>query len=135
MEAGHEVDELVATMVMGEPRPTEVPTDALERMLVFSPCRSEGKNWICLADYENADVSVWEAIHFSVDIKAAWTVVEKFTEERDVLLEYYNLPIGNQWRFMIGMGLFAAFADTAPHAICLAALEAAGFDHTEVVNE
>lgn len=63
---------------------------------------------------------------YSTDISAAWEVVEKFKavtrlEKRfndDTTKWFCELSLG------IGEGCCTAYAETAPHAICLAALEA-----------
>lgn len=68
---------------------------------------------------------------YSTDISAAWEVVEKLGEK----FEQFDLQFGwNTGRFVCGFGSFGTsrFESTptefAPHAICLAALRAVGYD-------
>lgn len=67
---------------------------------------------------------------YSTDIAAAWEVVEKLAENGK-LLELYagGGPKGASWTATFFDGSSGnEYADTAPHAICLAALKAVGVD-------
>jgi len=48
IEAGEELDRLVAEEVMGEPMPEFTPEDALDLELAGSPVKSPKGNWVCL---------------------------------------------------------------------------------------
>lgn len=88
-----------------------------------------------------ADRAAWKNEHgnsakvpcFSTDIAAAWQVVEKMQEglEWQFMLEAHS----GEWLAYVTPHIssprynsqqFEAIADTAPHAICLVALEALG---------
>ena len=81
MEAGEQLDCLVAEEVMGEPKPSRwTPRNALNLQLAGNPAMSKGENWVCLCKYEEGDIPVWYPLPFSTDISAAWQVVEKMFE-------------------------------------------------------
>ena len=104
MNAGRELDALVAEKVMGW---TNV-------------------RFIChgLSLRGEVDGEPSEKVPFySVDIDAAWDVVEKIGTS--FTLERYN-----RWYVEFG-DRYSAAADTAPHAICLAALKAVGVEVPE----
>lgn len=81
-------------------------------------------------------VAIWEMPYYSRDIAAAWEVVEKIIEL------YPDLPFGVEYSFCgtsEGYKWYAELnpepdfgpkymADTAPKAICLAALKAVGVE-------
>lgn len=68
--------------------------------------------------------------HYSTDIAAAWEVVEKLCDESIPENEQYSVVVSPYWcefEHRIYQGepdAFHAYADTAPLAICLAALKA-----------
>lgn len=109
------IDSLVANRVMGLPSVREV---------------DDAYAWAYGGGYPVPD--------YSTDIAAAWGVVENFDGEVTLYGpsasyaggEYRNRPAA--WRCEIdpdGEGLLTpTFADTAPLAICLAALKAKGVD-------
>jgi len=80
MEPGKYLDRMVAQEVMDEKQPQSTPQNALDRMLVNNPIRSEKGNWVCLCDYEHGDIPEWHPLNFSTDISAAWQVVERMEE-------------------------------------------------------
>lgn len=59
--------------------------------------------------------------HYSRDISAAWEVVEKI-KDKDFSLEYYK--VNGDWGCQFSDVNNRVHCDTAPHAICLAALKA-----------
>lgn len=66
--------------------------------------------------------------YYSTDIAAAWQVVEKLAK-KEILFVIDNLMPGKSFRVTahnIKRTEFFAYAETAPHAICLAALKAVG---------
>lgn len=122
MEAGRELNAEVAIKVMGYRLATEAEP-----------------YWNSLAVWIAPDGERWEGIpHYSTDIAAAWQVVEKLNLSvmRDdgggwAAAVLYGVPyIEEDWGRggYIDCGLHdGAYADTAPLAICRAALAAA--DH------
>lgn len=108
MKPGRELDALVAEKVMGYP--------------------GDGNVWYVTGDYANPD-SIPE---YSTDIAAAWEVVEKMKHSSwsfsirssDDCEAEFSLNDGKflQNADTVGMGR----GDTAPYAICLAALKAVG---------
>ncbi len=143
MEAGRELDALIAEKVMGwrwfrflnkcyliPPRNTETGFDPAH---VLSHWDGEGKEgtpdleWTTLSSYPN-----FRLRHYSTDIAAAWEVVEKvqangWTFHVDDV--GFNNGIEGKWRVLLteaetGDKHVFADGDTAPHAICLAALKA-----------
>ncbi len=80
MEAGDELDKLVAVEVMGEPMPEFTPENALDLQLAGNPVKSPKGNWLCLCRYDEGDIATWRPVPFSTDISAAWPVVKKMFE-------------------------------------------------------
>lgn len=67
----------------------------------------------------------WSLPHYSEDIAAAWAVVEKLLP-RIISLRWCDDWEINEYLPDKKETVFLAEADTAPHAICLAALKAVG---------
>ncbi|GAB7387388.1 hypothetical protein BSNK01_12240 [Bacillaceae bacterium] len=116
MEAGRELDALVAEKVMGW----------TYRKL---PTLDEGA-WVI----EEKEPVIWESRWKpSIRIKDAWLVVEKMIDSGfDLHLDadwkngvYYYCEFSN---LIGGLGVFGHEAETAPLAICLAALKAVGVE-------
>lgn len=106
MKAGRELDALVAEKVMGL-----MMIDGKEKY----PCDSSSKGYI-LTDPEP----------YSTDIAAAWLVVEKL---RDTLHVNWDIcSDSTSWWAKIGNLETLKAADSAPLAICLAALKAVGME-------
>ena len=100
MEAGPEMDALVAERVMG-----------------WTAERKPGLPHLWLPP--GHFISGWSP---STDISAAWQVVEKMLEKHEAFhLEY--IP-DKQWYAMFWFATYFTSADTAPLAICRAALKA-----------
>lgn len=140
MKPGRSLDALVAEKVTGSKPRT-----------ISGATKDKGESWAVIQDamngpfYTDNDVRDWiesvqgyELMHihyypkYSTDIAAAWQVVEKLGSEKFMfdLKRRYSI---------CGWGWDAEFADynwkeyeadgvTAPHAICLAALKAVGWD-------
>lgn len=113
MEPGREMDALVAKKVMGLDRPG----------LTDDGCPTCGYFWLAEGSYRG----------YSTDIASAWQVVEKLYENYIVNIKGTNTGNkGSTWKGIFyvsvtGKGVsVTAQSDTAPHAICLAALEAVG---------
>jgi len=123
MEAGEELDRLVATEVMGEPIPAPAPDDSLRLQLAGSPPESPRGNWVCLCRYSEGDIPIWHPLPFSTNISAAWLVVEKvIAEYGDFIIDYDNSYEGGPWSASVDKLRVAALAKTAPEAICKTAL-------------
>lgn len=107
LEAGRELDALVAEKVMGW-------TVALEDR---GPCRV----W---RPHENSAERSQPIPPYSTSIEAAWEVVEKMRQRE------FGFSLNDAWIawFLAAPNEYQADADTAPHAICLAALKAVGVD-------
>ena len=99
MEAGRELDTLVAEKVMG--------LNVDRSMMHNGP-------------------SYFDPPAYSTDIAAAWLVVEKLRETHDVELRGYQPYEPNNWQVVVDSEFYTE--GTAPHAICLAALKAVGAD-------
>jgi hypothetical protein len=113
MKPGRELDLLVAEKVMGLTK-----TD----YLVFDK-DSNIVGDIC--DFPKS---------YSTDISAAWEVVEKMKEEwgtLDITFRYDNIAVilySTHQTGHVKISEHIGNADTAPHAICLAALKAKGVE-------
>lgn len=110
MKPGREMDALVAERVFG------LKYRARWFMGVIDPRSPDGTNMRPMGDMD------YPAPPYSTDIAAAWEVVEKFGQAFDRL--YFS---GGKWECWIepSVGERAQeFGDSAPHAICLAALSA-----------
>jgi len=135
IEAGEELDKLVATEVMGEPMPELTPQNALDLQLVGSPVKSPKSNWLCLCRYEEGDIPMWRPLPYSTDISAAWQVLEKLTEvwkikDKLVLFEVIygcgayeaKVETWNENKQDWNEPIFSGSCDKAPEAISKAAL-------------
>jgi hypothetical protein len=130
MKPGKELDALVAEKVMG---------------LVLGFMSEEDIEPSVVVD--QATMSFDVIPHYSTDIAAAWEILEKFQKEGKGFLvvshmEYVKGAKSEQWGWSVmnrdngyyGYALdgwdeddtFEVFGETAPHAICLAALRALG---------
>ncbi len=121
MEAGRELDALVAERVMG-----------------YTVRRGPGANYDgMLLPWEvwDRDGKSWNPIKYSADIAAAWQVIEKLAD-RDPMIAIWGYEDGTAGWFCDFEGI-KDHARTAPHAICLAALKAVGVDlrQAEHTNE
>lgn len=110
MKAGRELDALIAGKVMGWKHRGPHPLFGTE---VWAS--DKGDNLLP---------------HFSTDIAAAWTVVDKLREEWIVTAEIDSTQcvIGLGHNYASTPEELRASAATAPHAICLAALKAVGHE-------
>ena len=131
MKAGREVDTLIETEVFGN--------EVVERMCLQSyDCGTWGdaEDWYDGNLKEDPGMSILPCVydgveyvpipHYSTQIADAWLVVEKVNHDNAFELYWYN-PDGRKpyFRVAFGFGIIKkAEADTAPLAICLAALEA-----------
>lgn len=97
MPAGRDMDALVGEYVFGWEKGT---------FPVYEPMKSK-----------HGDYMVRPISNYSTDISAAWDVVEKL-KESSLWLDLNTSPDGCQ----VGFADYFVFADTAPLAICRAAL-------------
>jgi hypothetical protein len=129
MIAGRELDALVAEKVMGLRRVTEYSEEFAYPHYPGDFVNSDGHRV-----FSSFDEPTHQLPKYSSDISAAWEVVEKFIkfnpfwEENDSL--WFDLsptkPPG--WYCNFGDSSTSVYADTAPLAICLAALKAVGVE-------
>ena len=117
LEAGRELDALVAERVMDEPMP---------RLLEHAPGHimdvvySTGKNWYCLLDFNDGDVCNWIPCPFSEHNTLMYRVLETFDtftirKESDGQI-YVFVVRGNVWA--------EDTSATIALAVCRAALKA-----------
>ncbi len=131
MNAGRELDALIAEKVMGlcvhEWEYTTLDEFMDDWMAKCDKCNIEtsgGSREMCPASGHTQP--------YSTDIAAAWTVVEKLRCAWDFSLQVFAEEGGTGACFTVmgetfrsdGSHMFSAEADTAPLAICLAALKA-----------
>lgn len=118
MKPGRELDALVAEKVMGwrahsPGYPSLVDINGVPTGWLASGQGSQGDD----PDFRP-----------STDIAAAWEVVERLGGNMFQL--HYDTRYGHEnktgWAVILDGVVMCGFADTAPHAICLAALKAAG---------
>lgn len=131
LKPSRELDALIAEKVMGW-----VKVERQEQL--------EGKTWngkpftieqfhnICSMDIAwlvNGELSLHEQPHCSTDISAAWEVVSKLQTQFNLIRIDRN-EMKNLWTVIVSDEAMEkttlAYGDTAPHAICLAALKAVG---------
>jgi len=116
MKAGREVDALVAEKVMGlkvirRPWPDDPDWDEYFEVHPNGEIREHmNGDWVCVRQY-------------STSIEAAWEVMEKLRKEVALTIHPENLFGG--WLVYIDREI-RVVSESAPHAICLAALKAVG---------
>lgn len=110
MNPGRELDALIAEKVMG-----------LEIVHLGEPSKPFVKNF----------TGTSEPTEYSTDIAAAWEVVERLKDSEHAFGFELTQDQGElcEWLAYFGEGRFKAESETAPHAICLAALKAVGYVH------
>jgi len=118
--AGRELDTLVAEKVMGSLRPTEPG--------LFCGEPSDDGKWWWESYQGDTDISKWAPPEYSTSISAAWEVVEKLLH---IGLDFTidsgrDRTTGEVFHSCRIDDINLTYADTAPHAICLAALKAVG---------
>ena len=126
-EAGRELDALIAERVMGEPYPAPIQDFP---WWSSAPVMSPLGQWIASVDPERpGDLArhIWVPLLYSTDIVAAWVVVEHLNElERYPTVQYACAESGEPfwWVTLVNPADVEVRGDSAPHAICLAALAA-----------
>ena len=122
MKAGRELDALIAEKVFGSKKPTHK-----HDRVHLEPMNDDTFCWECFCIYAHGDVCEWVPRKYSAQIADAWLVVEKMEEmEGTVSIFYYYAPSEktSYWGVKLGYREIYASANTAPLAICLAALKA-----------
>ncbi len=125
LKPGRELDALVAEKVMGEKPPEGSHYEGGGDWTTFRWIQ----DWAC-------ETRHWPP-QYSTNISAAWEVVEKFTEafaDLDLTVEKGVWECVFDTREIVPRH-FLAGADTAPHAICLAALAAVARKLPQPTNE
>jgi hypothetical protein len=118
MNAGRNLDKLIAELVLKnksvrwsdyvvEKEGTEAIGGIFRRALVFCPVKDD-------------TTFIVELPHYSTDIRAAWQLLSELATHASV--NVYRKRVGGGWVATIGK--IKKAAPSAPHAICLAALEA-----------
>lgn len=129
MSPGRDLDVLIAEKVMGVPVRIEWAvtwTDERGRLATYTEEEVHAREKCAAFRSRGLDAEVFsepQAEPYSTDIAAAWTVAEK------VRSKGFTLSINEEWIVWFEAGptvQHRAIADTAPHAICLAALKAMG---------
>lgn len=118
-----EIDALVAEKVMGCKlyRELDYGVDGNYRFR----CDCDGPHG---SDTPHSDDFIRHSIKsYSTDISAAWEVVEKFKSENKSVTVDGGLYVDG-YRFSAEMGHSWTIADSAPMAICLAALKSVGVE-------
>lgn len=95
MKPGRELDALIAEKVMGLATAEE----------------DSDENWVPVG-----------VPGYSTDIAAAWEVVGKLWEDQESVFELTR-PVGSGFNCRFRQGAIKEWGETAPHAICLAALK------------
>ncbi len=133
MEAGRELDALIAENVMGWKRPKWTVTRTLGDCMIPPAGADLAKlTGTGHRDFEGDKEDIYWTPHYSTDIAAAWGVVEKL----ESLGFLFSVSKGRM-SFYGGEGVWASFGklydriestpgETPAHAICLAALKAVG---------
>ena len=116
MEAGGELDEIVATRMMGWQRQDETPEGRCCPKNGHDWISPDGERWRCHA-------CGWSFPSYSTEIAPAWEVVEKLWTERWIWFKIHpSSDEGWQVNIEINNRSVPVIADTAPLAICRAAL-------------
>lgn len=125
MKPGRELDALVAEKVMGL-KPTDFFSDYNELSTEEQNIISRSQGWAPLP-----------LKHYSTDIAAAWTVFNALESRPDFVTfemrtgdkeHYSQMDQGYSVRICLGNGSYWRYSESAPHAICLAALKTVGVE-------
>lgn len=129
MEAGRELDALVAEKIMNHPMPDFIPEHALDLYLAGTPLHYD--SWSCVCCYDEGDTPKWVPDPYSRDQGAAWQVWLAITRDDpyrwaiypnpeksgEIIIEHYSYYGGQE----CGEGELSVVG-LAPEAICKAAL-------------
>lgn len=127
MKTGRELDALIAEKVMG-------------LSLAHMPDARDSKSGVIVSEISDSDVYFWDGRerdwspipNYSTDVAAAWEVVEKFKSKK---IEFALIRDVSIWQASFQWNDSFPYhwdciewvdGETAPHAICLAALKAVG---------
>jgi hypothetical protein len=111
LEAGRELDELIAVHVFNAPKPVTVHEQHFD-----TEWDGESNVWHCTPDFCNDDRCEWQPLNFSTDIDNAMLLIELYDE-------WYMEYSDGVYFATFGENLDKAIVrDSLPHAMCLAAL-------------
>ena len=136
LEAGRELDAMIAERVFGEPYPAPI-----EEYPWWSsaPVYSPKRQWIASATIgggENAHI--WSPRRYSTEIAAAWSVVERVDNRNSVVKDLgvhtFGLARYDDGTYAAMFFNASARANSAPLAICRAALRATPPCEAPLVN-
>lgn len=116
---GRQLDTLVAEKVMGLETYKDVVPFCPQCGFKFYP-KGPGRMWC----HQCSEWIYSSTKDYSTSIEAAWEVVEKLRKEQ---MCFTLTDIGYAGSILCCVGNGEAIAETAPHAICLAALKAIGY--------
>jgi hypothetical protein len=122
LQAGPELDALVAEKVMGWSKPIVVEVDG--RPVFFGDPRQEADGLSVSTTYRMRIEGLAPLPHFSADIAAAWEVARKMKIAVSPVLD--ERPEVVAWRAQVDDAWGYFEAPDAPLAICRAALKAVG---------
>lgn len=135
LEAGRELDALVAEKVMGWERVEGVDINRREGV---PEEKLDADRWHCrrawfVGNERKACEECGTLPTYSTDIAAAWEAVEKVLPDFLVDLTYWHIdsPHVTLYRRNDSSENYSGIAPTAPLAICLAALKAVGYEPKE----
>ena len=135
MVAGRELNALVAEEIFESPEVVPyIPTKSGPELMAYHRGELMSGDGIWRQGDQSSTDSSWVPKPFSTDISAAWEVWEKLIEDGwypDLITTYSHATQGQRYTCQmhhadIQDAPHHAVADTAPHAICLAALKAVG---------
>lgn len=120
LKPGRELDALVAEHVMGWEPQTDISalTDA-----GYPP---NGEDWHAITGFSKDEVNICWYPRYSTDIAAAWEIVASLTGFNTLGGKIFKLTFDGH--FCCTLGDSYAHGETAPHAICLAALKGVGYE-------
>ena len=137
MDAGRELDKLIAEKVMDEPEYWSVHFGGSHYGDFKTLAGAEKCAKKIQGDYKARVETYFDCPHYSTDIVAAWEVVEKLGNWHgfDFIISIPVQKLGDEkyeagWYEQSHDGpesRAVGYADTAPLAICLAALKAVGY--------
>lgn len=125
MKPGRELDALIAEKVMGLElkQPKGVAWRENTWVYAINDFRDSGPMYVVDCDF------------YSTDISAAWEVVDNLRYRKiPISIAHVFFPAEERWEYIAKAenvqpyGFEFATSDSAPHAICLAALKAVGYE-------
>lgn len=119
---GRELDAAVAVEVFGDHPPDEPPTKEQKSGPYIA---HSGDHWMAAHHVYKGPYWSYNGPDYSTDIAAAWEVVEEVWVDARFNLEWHRGTwVAGEYDHHEGVFVYEAEADTAPLAICRAALKA-----------